>query len=151
MHSNRLTCSSNDRMLGGVCGGLAKYVGINSTLVRLFFVLFTVWSGFGALMYILLWVILPNEDHLEEDDLNSGNLSTKVQNMGEDVRQAVRQPNPKALIYMGAALILGGIYYLLRALNLPWMSRINDTVLLPTLLIVVGGVLLYRAIRGGRQ
>lgn len=47
-------------MLAGVCGGLAEYFGIDATIVRLLWVvisLFTVWPGFVA--YILAWIIVP--------------------------------------------------------------------------------------------
>lgn len=57
---NQLTRSANDRMLGGVCGGLARYFGVDSTLVRLVFVL-AVLSGLSPLIYVVLWVVMPQE------------------------------------------------------------------------------------------
>ncbi|NTV64397.1 MAG: PspC domain-containing protein [Oscillochloris sp.] len=56
----QLARSANDRMLGGVCGGLARYFNIDSTLVRLVFVL-AVLSGLSPLIYIILWVVVPQE------------------------------------------------------------------------------------------
>jgi phage shock protein PspC (stress-responsive transcriptional regulator) len=47
MNTNRLSRSRSDRMLGGVCGGLGKYLGIDSNIVRFFFILFTLTGGFG--------------------------------------------------------------------------------------------------------
>jgi phage shock protein C len=52
--------SSTDRMLGGVCGGLAQYLGVDSTLVRLAFVLLTL-SGVSPLIYLILWVVVPSD------------------------------------------------------------------------------------------
>ena len=52
--------SSTDRMLGGVCGGLAQYLGVDSTLVRLAFVLLTM-SGVSPLVYLVLWVVIPSD------------------------------------------------------------------------------------------
>jgi phage shock protein C len=56
----RLVRSTSDRMLGGVCGGLARYFGIDATIVRLVFVL-AVLSGLSPLIYIILWVVMPQE------------------------------------------------------------------------------------------
>ncbi|HZB95117.1 MAG TPA: PspC domain-containing protein [Herpetosiphonaceae bacterium] len=52
--------SSTDRMLGGVCGGLAQYLGVDSTLVRLAFVLLAM-SGVSPLVYLVLWVVIPSD------------------------------------------------------------------------------------------
>ena len=54
-----LARSASDRMIGGVCGGLASYFGIDSAIVRLVFVL-AVLSGVSPLVYLLLWVALPD-------------------------------------------------------------------------------------------
>jgi phage shock protein PspC (stress-responsive transcriptional regulator) len=47
-------------MLGGVCGGLAQYLGVDSTLVRLAFVLLAM-SGVSPLVYLILWVVIPSD------------------------------------------------------------------------------------------
>jgi len=56
----RLARSKSDRIIGGVCGGLARYFGIDATIVRLVFVL-AVLSGLSPLIYIILWIIMPLE------------------------------------------------------------------------------------------
>jgi phage shock protein C len=61
MTTNRLTRSATDSMIGGVCGGLARYFGIDSTIVRLIFVL-AVLSGLSPLIYVVLWIIMPKEE-----------------------------------------------------------------------------------------
>ncbi|GAA0430279.1 hypothetical protein GCM10009094_38620 [Massilia aurea] len=50
-----------DRWLGGVCGGLARTYGLESWVWRLIFVLFVLTFGFGILIYLLLWVFVPEE------------------------------------------------------------------------------------------
>ncbi|MCE3263907.1 MAG: PspC protein [Pseudoduganella sp.] len=52
----------NDRWLGGVCGGIAVRTGVESWIWRLLFVLFTVTFGFGLLIYILLWIFVPEDE-----------------------------------------------------------------------------------------
>ena len=58
----RLTKSSTDRMLAGVCGGLAEYFGIDPTLVRVGYVLLSVISAAfpGLLVYIILALVMPD-------------------------------------------------------------------------------------------
>ncbi|MCC8186221.1 MAG: PspC domain-containing protein [Bacteroides sp.] len=55
----RLTRSAN-RMLAGVCGGIAEYFGWDPTWVRIAYVLLTFFTLFsGGFVYILLWIIMP--------------------------------------------------------------------------------------------
>jgi phage shock protein C len=57
----RLMRSTTDRWFGGVCGGLGDYFNIDPTVIRVvFFLLF--WFGWGgALVYLVLWIVLPQE------------------------------------------------------------------------------------------
>ena len=48
-----------DKKLAGVCGGLARYFDIDATLVRVVFVLLALFSGGGVLLYIILWLVMP--------------------------------------------------------------------------------------------
>ena len=62
MATNRLYRSRTDRMIAGVCGGLGEYFGVDSTLVRLFFVLAAIFTGgLMILIYVLMWVIVPEQ------------------------------------------------------------------------------------------
>jgi phage shock protein PspC (stress-responsive transcriptional regulator) len=56
----RLYRDDNDKILGGVCGGLGSYLRIDPTIVRLVFALLSFGAGTGILIYILLWIILPS-------------------------------------------------------------------------------------------
>lgn len=54
--------SSTDKMLGGVCGGLAEHTGIDSLVWRVAFIALTLAAGSGVLVYLLLWVLMaPGE------------------------------------------------------------------------------------------
>lgn len=59
MAETGLKRSTNDRMIAGVCGGLAAHFGIDPTLVRLLWVAAIVFGGFGLLAYVILWIVLP--------------------------------------------------------------------------------------------
>lgn len=51
---------SRDRILGGVCGGLAEYFGLDKTLLRVIYVLLVLFGGVGILVYIIFWIIMPD-------------------------------------------------------------------------------------------
>ncbi len=58
----KLHRSQNKRMIAGVLGGIAEYLGWNATLVRLLFVIISTASVAvpGILIYIVLWIVMPN-------------------------------------------------------------------------------------------
>src|SRR6476620_3765 len=60
---NRLYRDSSDKILGGVCAGLANYMNVDPAIVRILFAIVTFGGfGFGFLAYLLLWIILPSRD-----------------------------------------------------------------------------------------
>ncbi|NUO82475.1 PspC domain-containing protein [candidate division KSB1 bacterium] len=61
MNAKRLTRSRTDRMIGGVCGGMADYFNIDPSLVRVGWVLLTFFSGFflGIIAYVVLMAVVP--------------------------------------------------------------------------------------------
>ena len=61
MEIKRIKKSSTDRVLFGVCGGLAEYFEIDSLVVRLLFVLLSIMVGSGVLLYIICALLIPDE------------------------------------------------------------------------------------------
>lgn len=57
----RMRRSRQDRWLGGVCSGMARFVGLEAWLVRLLFVALLLVGGFGIVTYVLLWVFIPSD------------------------------------------------------------------------------------------
>ncbi len=57
----KLYRSRSDRMIGGVCGGLAAYLGVDSTVVRLIAVATILLPGPSIIAYLLAWIIVPEE------------------------------------------------------------------------------------------
>ena len=58
MSRGRLTRSTSNKMIAGVCGGLAQHFGISSTRIRWAFVFFGLF-GAGEVVYIILWILVP--------------------------------------------------------------------------------------------
>lgn len=59
----RLTRSRDDKMIAGVCGGLARYLNIDATLARVLTVLALIFSGFFpvGVLYLVAWALMPKE------------------------------------------------------------------------------------------
>lgn len=55
----RLYRSAKDRILGGVCGGIADYFNIDPTIIRILWILFGMAYGSGLLAYLIAWIIIP--------------------------------------------------------------------------------------------
>ncbi len=129
MKAQRLTRSLTDRTLGGVCGGLGTYIGINPWWVRAAFVvlgLFT--AGTGVLIYLALWFMLPPET-LTDIPRDPALIHRRV-------------TSPETMILIGGAVIVMGLIVLAR--NLGVLSGENGDAFLPLVIIVFGLTLLIK-------
>ena len=57
----RLVRSSSQKMIAGVCGGVAQYLGWDVTVVRLLWIVLTLAGGSGILIYLILWLVMPQD------------------------------------------------------------------------------------------
>ncbi len=135
----KLFRSREDRMLGGVCGGLGDFLGLDATWIRLAFFLLIFGGGVGFWAYVVLWILIP-----EQGATNSGDFGERLRVVGDDFVKAVNRPHPKSGIIVGAGLIILGAVWLLESLGISWLGWFDFDLLWPILLIVAGIVLLYR-------
>ena len=94
MGEKRLYRSRKDAWLGGVCGGIAEYFGIDSTLVRLGLIIFGAVGGSGFIAYIIAWCVIPEAPKVPK------NKSAK-QLAKEDNYAAYATPQPQEEEYHG--------------------------------------------------
>lgn len=52
---------SNDRVLAGVCAGIAEWAGLEAKLVRIIWLVAILFGGFGVMLYIVLWIVMPQK------------------------------------------------------------------------------------------
>ncbi|MCC7355438.1 MAG: PspC domain-containing protein [Anaerolineae bacterium] len=145
----RLYRSRTDSVIGGVCGGLGQYLGIDPVLVRLFFVLLALGSGVGVLVYIIMWIVVPYPGQGETasaETIREG--AEEIAERARTIGTQMRAGNPQAGLIVGGALVILGFFFLLDNLNLPWMRWFDFDVLWPLLLIVGGVALLWRRVKG---
>ena len=149
--SNKLYRSQTNKMLGGVCGGLAKYLNIDVTIVRLFFIILTFLGGFGPLIYFIMWIVVPLENYTYQDThperFDGEDIKERAGMMRDDFISAVKQPNQNAARLIGIALVVAGGFFLLRQLDLPWLNWLNSGVVWAALILLAGIALLIRGTR----
>jgi phage shock protein C len=146
--------SDTDKIIAGVCGGLAKTLHVSPLLLRIAFVIAAMVNGIGLVAYVLLWLFMPPEHTAFEntDELvrqNVQEMRQRAQALGREAQQALggaqhegEASNSKILI-AGGALIGLGLLVLLRNLGLLWwMGR-----LWPLVLIALGAVLLLNNLK----
>ncbi|WP_286681240.1 PspC domain-containing protein [Methanoculleus sp. DTU007] len=70
----KLTRSRTDRWIAGICGGIGEYLEIDPNVIRVIWVIFTVVTGFviGIVIYLLLWLILPESGQVHPTEVLEG-------------------------------------------------------------------------------
>jgi phage shock protein PspC (stress-responsive transcriptional regulator) len=93
--SRRLFRNPNDKMIGGVCSGLANYFDIDPVIVRLVFAVLFLTVGVGLLAYILAWVIIPVAKTPQDMSYMSGgapmDFNTIKRNVGDEMQDMKRR------------------------------------------------------------
>ena len=119
----RLRRSRSERVLGGVCGGLARTIGIDPLVVRVAVVALTLAGGTGVLLYVLAWLLLPEEG--SDSSLARAAVSDKGTSLGE-------------VVAIGSIVL--GLILLVRGTGI-WFS---DAFVWPLLLAGVGLAVIWR-------
>jgi len=137
--------SENDRMIAGVCGGIAEYFGYDAALVRLIFVLVILLGGSGIIAYLILWLILPTEssNYQSSEEVikkNSEELKSTVTSIAQSVKPGSDNPQGKSV--WGLFLIGFGLILLLQNFGFAHYLQLHRT--WPVLLIVFGFMILSR-------
>ena len=138
MPGSRLTRSDSDKILAGVCGGLAAYLGVDSVFIRLAFLILVFASGIGLPIYLILWVIMPRET--TTDKTNSEVIYDNIDEMSNTVYSSVNRVGRPGTI--GALLVLGGLYFLFNQFG--WFAGINGSIFWPLVLVGLGVYMLIR-------
>ncbi|MFA5421090.1 MAG: PspC domain-containing protein [Patescibacteria group bacterium] len=131
-NTKKLYRSSKDRMLFGVCGGLAEYLNIDSIIVRLVFIILLFGGGSGLLIYLVCAVLIPSE----KGAINRA----EVYEVGEKVKNITKE-NDNGRFLLGAFLIfLGFIYFFSNFFDLSkfWSN------FWPLALVLLGLIILFK-------
>ena len=156
----RLYRSRSDRMIWGVCGGLAKYFDMDPTIIRVIAVLSIFLGGVGIWGYIILAIVVPLEDseaaepkdtvkeNVEEMKETAIELGHEIQSTlkgeeGESEEMRTIQHRRRNLL--GIILIVLGVFFLLGSFNVFWWF--NWHYLWPLVLVAIGVLVIVGARR----
>lgn len=137
MTIKRLYRSKKDRMIAGVCGGLAEYFEVDPVLVRVLFALAGFMGGIGVILYILLAVVTPEEGTTAQSmrDSVSGENGSGPAVIEEPPLQLPTEVKDKRWLF-GVAVVLLGVIMLVN--NLAPVNWIGQQFLWPVVVIVFG-------------
>lgn len=153
--------SRTNKMLAGVCGGIAEYFDVDPVLIRIIFVILTIFSGLGILAYIIGAIIMPYPPP-ESGNKTETPGQSQSQQQAEQSQQAQQFPQAQQIqtastrnngaLIAGIILMFLGVYFLMR--HIPffhdfywWLHGNIHDFIVPTVLILLGIALLIKAKR----
>lgn len=118
----KLYRSNEDKIIAGVCGGLGTYFNIDSVIFRVLFVLLLFAQGIGALIYILLWVIVPMEN---SDSILNGAKVYEHKEFGDKFNKNIKNGNGKYifglfLVVIGLIILISHFFSIVLRLDYIW-------------------------------
>lgn len=145
--------SEQDRVIAGVCGGLAAHLNMDPLLFRLLFIVLTISAGIGITLYLLLWLVLPSaqQEYAHQEQIMRDNLTemgTRVREMGSEARNSYARARrtgttDDTMIILGAVLVGFGLLLLFRMIGLlVWMRY-----LWPVALVALGLAILWSNVK----
>ena len=135
--TKKLYRSRTDSMIAGVCGGLAEYFDIDTSLVRVGAVLFTLAWGSGLLAYVVLWLIVPQKPLESSVAESEGQRGASV-----GVTEPDKSERDKGVLFVGIILTVLGVLLLMNNyISFAWLSFRR---LWPLLIIFVGLIIIMK-------
>ena len=148
MENRKLRRNPMNRVIGGVCSGLADFLGVDVALMRIAFVIAFLFASFGFWLYIILWIVLP-----ENGQQSFGQSQSQSQSQGQSQGQSQSQsPQSESVsvskseskvksIFAGAFIILIGLLFLVNNfIPINWVWK-----LWPLILVAIGVVMIVTA------
>ncbi len=145
---DRLFRSRRVKVLGGVAGGLAQYFNIDPIIVRILFVVFTLMHGMGLLLYIILWIVVPEEPFelaypIKDEGTKTDGQSTEDSSMNFDGIPAEVKKSGSGRIIAGTILIaLGVIFFADR-----FIPTFDFRDIVPIAFVLLGGLLIWNSLK----
>lgn len=143
--------SATDKKLGGVCAGIAAYLGVDVTIIRVAFVIGTLAWGATLLLYVILWMVMP-EENIYYSSYNSfyGAQTGTTDYVGESQIHAtvdIQQKTSTFTIPVGIIMIIFGAIML--AAN--FIPHIDFTDLFPLVIVAIGVILIMNGLQKGNK
>lgn len=147
---NRLYRSEKNRIIAGVCSGLGEYFHIDPNLIRIVFVLLALMQGAGIIIYLLLWILVPEQSgksiiSQQSFKKNLDEIIDRTKTFAQNIH--LNQPSNTPLrndskYYFAILLVILGFYFLLD--NFGIFNNLNLSLYWPVILIILGLILILR-------
>lgn len=143
----KLYRSKQDRMISGVCGGIAEYYDMDPVWIRLIAILLALFQGVGVIVYIVAWILIPENPNQkaktskigkDSKEMTSIKTASKVASKTVSNTQNVKDRAP----IVGIIFIIIGALFLINNL-----FDISSKILIPSAIILVGILLLIKRSR----
>lgn len=143
---NKLMRSSKDKVISGVCGGIGEYFDIDSTIVRLIFIIFIFMSfGTAVLVYFVSALIMPMDDGLIYNDPSDSKFDENENQEKYERNEKIKNNTP---VFIGLGFILWGSYLIIKRMFPSMfftMRRMwNLLPIWPILLIIIGLYVIFQ-------
>lgn len=139
----RLLRSTTNKVIAGVCGGLGDYFNIDPTILRILFVALVVWGGSGVLLYIVLWLVIPEagKESLPVDQ-RVQQAGQEIGSKAQDMAKSLQTNRLSGGVIVGAVLIVIGASSVIQA-YVPWRV-FRWEIFWPVILIAFGLALIIK-------
>jgi len=139
----KLYRSRKFRVLGGVAGGLAEYFGLDPILMRVIFVLFTLINGIGVLLYIIFWIIIPEEPFEVAYNIDKDTpKDTADANIDSQKITIEHKRNGSGRVILGVILIIIGLLFLAER----FIPAFCFEDIIPLTLVIIGIFLIWNSV-----
>jgi phage shock protein PspC (stress-responsive transcriptional regulator) len=130
------------KVIGGVCAGLADYLNIDVSIVRIIFLASLVLKGVGFLPYIILWIVLPKKNYIFNDPTVDYKVPPDPMGYYDPANPLPVKKKSNFSVIAGASLIVTGTFFLLDELN--FIPDIDFGQLWPVILIGIGFAFIFQ-------
>lgn len=142
----RLFRSETDKVIAGVAGGLGEYFKIDPTIIRILFILLTIFGGSGLIIYIVLWLVMPPKSSI--NGLGAQSIKSNLEDMKSTTRTFAQSINSKdndkenSKFWWAIMIIIIGFLFLLN--NYGILAPLDLQRLWPLILILFGLAIILR-------
>ena len=139
MENRKLSRNSMNKVIGGVCSGLAEFFGLDVALVRIAFVIAFMFASFGFWLYIILWIVLPEGQQTTDNGQQTfGQSQSQSQSQSQHSEPVSKSESKVKSVLAGSFVILIGLLFLINNfIPINWVWK-----LWPLILVAIGVVMI---------
>ena len=138
--------SETNKVIAGVAGGLGEYFNIDPTIIRIIFILLTIFGGSGLIIYVVLWLIIPSKSQTVEHPQDT--IRSNIEDMKSTTKtfaHSIRNPGAggdNSKFWWAIIIIFLGFFFLMN--NYGLLEPLDLEKLWPIVLIIFGLAIILR-------